>query len=132
MSLFLRPSSSTILRPNTFFADNFFNRELSLLDRHFDEISKITRTQPNLDVWEEKDSIKVNVELAGFSKDKIKLDVHDGQLLVWAENEQVDDRKYFHRESVTSVKRSVQLPHTADLNKISVEFVDGVLKVDVK
>lgn len=83
-------------------------------------------------MWEEGNLIKVAVDLPGFSKDQVKVEARDGKLLVWGEKKDVVDRPWHHHERHSKIRRSINLPFTADQSKVDAKFLDGVLQIDIK
>lgn len=90
-----------------------------------------------VDVIEEKDKYIVNAELPGLNKKEIDIQVHDGVLTLRGEHkterkEENKDKNYIRMErSYGSFQRSLQLPQDSDVSKISANYVDGILKVNI-
>lgn len=80
-------------------------------------------------------STSVEVALAGYSKENIKVQVDEDELHIMVENNQkeVEDQNgYVHRGiSRRSIQLKFKLSGTSDVNKIKSEFKDGLLKVNV-
>jgi HSP20 family protein len=90
---------------------------------------------PALDVFDDKDSLVVKVELPGLKKDEINLSLQDGVLAISGERKPEREsteggtfrtERYFGR-----FQRSVTLPATVDSNKVSASYKDGVLTVEL-
>ncbi len=90
---------------------------------------------PALDVFDDKDSVVVKVELPGLKKDEINISLHEGVLTVSGERKRETEKK--EGESFRSERyfgkfqRSVTLPTTVDSNKVSASYKDGVLTVEL-
>jgi len=85
---------------------------------------------PKLDVWEGKESYQVKVELPGFSKEEVGLQVQNGVLEIDAKASETakDDGQWLVRERVlTNQARSLRLPRNVDPNGIQASFQDGLL-----
>jgi len=88
---------------------------------------------PALDVFDDKDTLVVKVELPGLSKDEINLALHDGALTVSGERKHERDvsqsgtfrsERYFGK-----FQRSVTLPAAVDAGQVTASYKDGVLTV---
>lgn len=90
---------------------------------------------PTLDVFDDKDSLVVKVELPGLKKDEINISLHEGVLTVSGERKRETEKK--EGESFRSERyfgkfqRSVTLPTAVDSNKVSAAYKDGVLTVEL-
>jgi len=90
---------------------------------------------PALDVFDDKDSLVVKVELPGLKKDEINISLHDGVLTVSGERKRETEKK--EGESFRSERyfgkfqRSVTLPTAVDSTKVSASYKDGVLTVEL-
>ena len=86
-----------------------------------------------LDVYEEKDSIVVKMNLPGIESDKLHVSVEGNFLRVWGDRDEEKEEKnkqYYSKEIKRgSFERVVSLPQAIQINKISAEYKQGVLKV---
>lgn len=96
-----------------------------------------SQNAPAMDIYSEDDKhLVAEVQAPGFTKDDVEVNVHNGVLEIKGEKHQKEEdkdkkRSYMVRESHTSFYRSIALPKTADADKVSAEFNDGLLKVTV-
>jgi HSP20 family protein len=90
---------------------------------------------PALDVYDEKDSFSVKVELPGMKKEDIEISYHDGALTVSGERKHEREKqegetfrseRYFGR-----FQRTVTLPARVDAGKIAASYKDGVLHIEL-
>lgn len=111
-------------------------RNLSAVDRLFDSIfhgnsdsnsadqlQKYTAT-PVADVWEEKGSFLVELELPGVRKEDIDINVEDGVLSVQAKRKSA-------RAEVEYVRR-FRVADNLDSESINAKYEDGVLRLELK
>lgn len=109
-----------------FFTDFFFKGERSVLTHGW---------TPKVDVFEENDHIIMKAELPGVEKDKIAIDV-DGRVLTIkgersSDNETKEDG-YTIRECVHGkFERAFTLPTETDTERITAEYKDGVLRLNI-
>ncbi len=93
------------------------------------------RLNPAVDVYENDDSYEISAELPGLDKDNISVDLKDSVLTIKGERTCEDEKKedkYFCKErGYGNFHRAFTLPRTADSEKISAEYKDGVLKVSI-
>ena len=107
------------------------------LDDIFDDFVP-TRRNDNMkcDIYEKDGNYHIEMDVPGFKKEDISIEVDDGYLTISAEknyenNEEDEDRNYIRRErSYNSYKRSFYL---GDLDQDSIEakFNDGMLNITV-
>lgn len=104
------------------FADPFFT----------EHESKIMKT----DIKEKADKYLIGIELPGYQKENIKIDVEDGYLTVHAEinsdNEEKEEGKFVRRERyVGSCSRSFYVGNEVKSEDIKASFKNGILKIEV-
>jgi HSP20 family protein len=119
----------TRYNPTSRFFEPFFGRFNFL-----DEALQGNTWAPPVDVAEEADKIVVKVEVPGMNENDLKVNFEDGLLTVTGERqfERKDDRNY-HRIERTygSFVRSFSLPRSVDAAKISANYVNGVLEIEI-
>ena len=104
------------------FADPFFT----------EHESKIMKT----DIKEKTDKYLIGIELPGYQKENIKIDIEDGYLTVHAEinsdNEEKEEGKFVRRERyVGSCSRSFYVGNEVKSEDIKASFKNGILKIEV-
>lgn len=104
------------------FADPFFT----------EHESKIMKT----DIKEKTDKYLIGIELPGYQKENIKIDVEDGYLTVHAEinsdNEEKEEGKFVRRERyVGSCSRNFYVGNEVKSEDIKASFKNGILKIEV-
>jgi len=104
------------------FADPFFT----------EHESKIMKT----DIKAKTDKYLIGIELPGYQKENIKIDVEDGYLTVHAEinsdNEEKEEGKFVRRERyVGSCSRSFYVGNEVKSEDIKASFKNGILKIEV-
>lgn len=85
------------------------------------------------DIYEKDGNYHIEMDVPGFTKDDIKIEVDKDSLIITAEKEEKeekdDDKKYIHRERrYGKYQRSFYL-QDLDSDSINAEFKDGVLKL---
>src|SRR3978361_1340434 len=123
--------------------DDIWNKFRELqhsLETMFDEGTRLVTNVPSqiarTDVREEKDYIVVEADLAGFTPEEIKTEIHDGKVEISAEkNQKKETRKHgegVHREQISkNVKTSIVLPVPVDETKAKATLKNGVLRVEI-
>ena len=104
------------------FADPFFT----------EHESKIMKT----DIKEKTDKYLIGIELPGYQKENIKINIEDGYLTVHAEinsdNEEKEEGKFVRRERyVGSCSRSFYVGNEVKSEDIKASFKNGILKIEV-
>ena len=109
------------------FFDEFFD---FAMPRHDNRFSKLMKT----DVAEDKDAYNMSMELPGFKKENVSLDLENGYLTITAtKDSEVEENKKFIRRERTheSCKRSFYVGEGVNATDISASMEDGILKVKV-
>lgn len=88
---------------------------------------------PTIDLAETVDGFEISVDLPGIKPEDVKLELHDGQLLISGKRDETAERKdknyhYTERASGTFM-RAVVLPSDVDADKIDANYEHGVLVV---
>ena len=108
----------------------FFGKKNPLYGKHAKNLMKT-------DVRETKDSYEVDVDLPGFKKDEIQLELNDGYLTISAEKgldkEEKDKKdKYIRRERYAGAcERSFYVGEEVTQEDIKGEYKHGILKLFV-
>lgn len=132
---------------------SFFNSRdefLTPFDKLFDELAKRNMpsfgeefgidffergSYPKVNVIDADDSIKIEAEILGFSKDDVDIKVTDNQVLtISGESKETteDNTKYLRRElKRSSFKRSFKLTEKLSIDQIDAEFKNGLLIISI-
>lgn len=90
---------------------------------------------PTVDIYDNDENIVIKAELPGIEKKDIVIDVKDGVLTLKGErsfDNEVKEKKYYCRErTFGKFERVFRLPAKVDPEKISADYKDGVLKIDI-
>jgi HSP20 family protein len=88
---------------------------------------------PDVDVFDEKDQIRIEADLPGLKKDQIEITADAGLLTI--KGEKKGEREIKEKDCVRSERyygafhRSFNLPVGADTGKVNASYEDGVLKI---
>ena len=90
---------------------------------------------PTVDIYDNDENIVINAELPGIEKKDIVIDVKDGILTLKGErsfDNEIKEEKYYCRErTFGKFERVFRLPADVDPEKISADYKDGILKIDI-
>ena len=89
---------------------------------------------PQANVVESKENFKIELSVAGFSKEQISIQFQDGLLIVKGVSDAKpnENEKYLTREfGLKSFVRRFSLPKTVDTELISAAFSNGVLTITI-
>lgn len=79
------------------------------------------------------EQVQVNVELPGVAKENVKVNVNDGVLTISAERKQPElkeNEQWIRNEiSYGTFERSITLPYSVDVEKISAVHENGILRI---
>lgn len=113
----------------TFFdeMDNFFN-QLAVAPAMAERVFV-----PAAEIAEEKEHYLMSIDLPGFKKEDINIDISENVLTLSGERKRAtyDSQKNWQRaeRSYGTFRRSFQLPKTVALDKIEAHYEDGVLNL---
>lgn len=95
--------------------------------------NEFIKVKPAVDIYETKESIVIRAEMPNVDRNKIRVQVKDGLLLInAARKEQKVDGEYLIRETRdVAYERVFELGDDLDENKISASYRDGILEVTI-
>ena len=104
-----------------FFDDNFFNKKEKNLMK--------------TDIKEKKDKYVIEMDLPGFEKENIKLELNNGYLTISGKQENKideEEEKFVHKERFYGeCTRSFFVGDNIKEEDIDAEFKNGILKIDI-
>lgn len=90
---------------------------------------------PAVDVFEDKDSVKIIAELPGVSRDDVKLSIENNVLTIRGEKKQEaeenTERVHRYERTYGSFERAFALPNSIDTDKIEADHADGILTISI-
>jgi HSP20 family protein len=92
----------------------------------------VFRGQPPVNVWEQDDALKVELELPGVKNEQIEVSVAGDDLSIKVTRPDVDqDGVTYHRRErpVGSFSRVVHLPVQVNADRVEADLRDGVLTI---
>jgi len=111
------------------FYDLFESKPYDL--KHLEQLS----LSPAMDLVEDKDCFKLEVEMPGLDENNIKLTLNNNLLTISGEksiSRKDQDKNYIAREiTYGRYERSITLPQSADLSRITASFKKGMLWVNI-
>ncbi len=114
-------------RLNKLFEEGFFGEE--------GEEFSIAKWQPATDIYETKDNYVFKVELPGFKKEDIEVEVKDNTLFIKGEKKMEEEvkKENYHRieRFYGSFQRSFVLPQNTVVDKIKANLKDGILEIKI-
>jgi HSP20 family protein len=115
-------------RVNRMFSDMFPSTWLD------DEV-RFTNWHPAVDIYDQDDKVVIKAELPGLDKKDIHVDLKDRVLTLKGERShesEVKEEEFYRKErAYGKFERAFTLPAGLDPEKISADFKDGVLKIEI-
>lgn len=109
-----------------------------LFDDFFKDDDFFSRKERNLmktDIKDKKDKYEIKIDLPGYDKENIKVQLKDGNLLVSAStnNENNEDEENFVRRErfFGECSRSFYVGEEIEEKDINAEFKNGILKIEI-
>ncbi len=117
--------------------NEMFNRQIQ---KHFDLFNDLAwnRTAsyvPRVEIFEDEDKFSVNVEAPGMNKNDFKIKFEDHVLTIEGEKKAAEGREkkniHLNERYYGGFKRAFTIPGEIDVNKISAEYKDGILSIEL-
>ena len=90
---------------------------------------------PAVDVLENKEGVRITVELPGVKPEDVKLSVENSVLTIRGEKratyEEKTDRMHRYERQYGSFERTFALPSPVDVDRVEARYDNGVLTVDL-
>lgn len=90
---------------------------------------------PNVNIYEGEHEYKIELAAPGLTKEDFKIDLKKDNLSVWAEKKAEEgtiEKDYSRKEfEYSSFARSFVLPEGVDTDKISAEYLNGILTITI-
>ena len=89
---------------------------------------------PHVNIYEGANEYKIELAAPGLNKEDFKIDLKKDNLSIWAEKKvDADAQKDYTRKEFeySSFARSFILPEGVDADKISAEYINGVLNITI-
>lgn len=112
------------LLPEKFYLDDFFDDFVSM--------PKMPKNEMKCDIYEKGGKVHIELDVPGFNKEDVKVDLDDGILTIAAtkhEDKEEKEKNYYRKErSFGSFKRQFNVGNVKE-NEIDAKFNNGVLKI---
>lgn len=127
----------SLIKWTPFFADNFGEDDVNKM--FSDMLPTVGGAQfgftPAVDVYEDKDNITIETQLAGISPDQVEISIENNILSMKGESEkrrEIDEKNYYRKEIRRgSFYRSIPLPTRVNGDAAKATSVGGILKIVV-
>lgn len=97
--------------------------------------NKMVDKSPNVNIHENETAYVIELAAPGLKKEDFQINLKKDTLSVWAEvakDETLIAKDYTRKEfDYSSFARSFNLPDTADGDKITAEYKDGILNINI-
>ena len=112
------------LLPEKFYLDDFFD--------DFVPMPKMPKNEMKCDIYEKGGKVHIELDVPGFNKEDVKVDLDDGILTIAAskhEDKEEKEKNYYRKErAFGSFKRQFNVGNVKE-NDIDAKFYNGVLKI---
>ena len=118
----------------------FHNNISRVLDDFFPDVAPRVKSgekawRPVVDIHETESSTVIDIDLPGVKKEEITINVEDNILTISGERvteSEAEKEDYFRRERFYGkFRREFTLPTSVDHEKITADYLDGVLKIEI-
>ena len=116
-------------RNNGLFDFGFFSDPF---ESFFAPLSLNVRGEMKTDVKETDTEYKLSIDLAGFDKKDISVEVQNGYVTVSAEKKEIEQgERYLKRERISSCKRSYYVGKHLNPEDVKAKYENGILDISV-
>jgi HSP20 family protein len=93
--------------------------------------ASLSRWNPAVNVYQDKDQFTVVAELPGFKKEEIDISLHNATLTLSGErkHERSSEQGFLTERFYGKYQRSLTLPVAVDADKVKARYKDGLLQV---
>jgi HSP20 family protein len=93
----------------------------------------LSRWNPAVNVYQDKDRFTVVVELPGLKKEEIEISLHDDTLTIAGERkrEESSEQEFLTERLYGKFQRSLTLPTAVDAEKVKASYKNGLLQVEL-
>ena len=123
----------SLVKWNPFLSDNYFEDMDKMISEFVPSVRGVSGFMPAVDMYEDKDNIVVETQLAGIDPEKIDISIENDVLCIKGEGEkktEVDDKNYYRKEIRRGAfYRSIALPEKVDSEKATAVNEGGMLKI---
>lgn len=106
---------------------------LNVIDQLFNSTLRDSNGYSNpANIYDQDNAFIIEIMVPGFKKEDIHINLEQQTLKISAEVQQqeVQDEKFLRREfNISNLNRSFSLPKTVDMDNISADYNNGILKV---
>lgn len=125
----------SIIKWSPFFSDNYFDDMEKMMSEFVPSVPGRKGFMPAVDMYEDKDNVIVETQLAGIEPEKIDISIENDVLCIKGEGEkktEIDEKNYYRKEIRRgNFFRSVSLPGKVDGDKASAVAEGGILKITI-
>lgn len=125
----------SLIKWNPFLSDNYFEDMDKMISEFVPTVRGVNGFMPAVDMYEDKDSIVVETQLAGIDPEKIDISIENDVLCIKGEGErktEVDEKNYYRKEIRRgSFFRSIPLPSKVSGDDANAVAEGGILKITI-
>lgn len=102
------------------------------IERELEELRRIfgfPRRKPACDIIEREREIVILVDLPGFSKDEIDVEIGENYVKIRAEEKEQKEERYVVKERMRNFYRYIELPYKIKNEEAKAKLKNGVLEI---
>lgn len=125
----------SLVKWSPFLSDNYFDDMDKMISEFVPTVRGVNGFMPAVDIYEDKNNIIVETQLAGIDPEKIDISIENDVLCIKGEGEkktEVDEKNYYRKEIRRgNFFRSISLPSKVLGDEASAVAEGGVLKISI-
>ena len=125
----------SLIKWSPFLGDNYFDEMDKVMSDFFPVVSKNNGFMPAIDMYEDKDNVIIETQLAGIDPEKVDISIENDILCIKGEGEkktEVEEKNYYRKEIRRGgFYRSIALPSRVLGDKAEAITNDGILKISI-
>jgi HSP20 family protein len=125
----------SLIKWSPFLDDDYFNDMNKMVSEFLPSTRTASGFMPAIDMYEDKDNVIVETQLAGIDPENIDISIENDVLCIKGQGEkktEVDEKNYYRKEIKRGgFYRSIPLPSRVLGDKASALADDGILKISI-
>jgi len=125
----------SLIKWSPFLSDNYFDDMDKMISEFVPAVRGANGFMPAVDMYEDKDNVIVETQLAGIDPEKIDISIENDVLCIKGEGEkktEVEEKNYYRKEIRRgSFYRSIPMPTRVLGDRASAMAEGGILKISI-
>jgi len=109
---------------------------ISRMEKEFEDLKRaiglsMLRRRPLCDVIDKENEFVLRVDLPGFSKKDVDVEIGESYVIIKAERKEEEKGRFLVKERMASFYRRIEFPYELDATKAKAKLRNGVLEINI-